>query len=68
MLLVPATPTLPISTTSTSNNENVEPKYSKRPKTESSFGRNFVIIFLIEICDINYLDDLNKNLVQIFII
>ena len=50
-----AAPTLHISTASTSNNNNVEPRRNKMPRIESSFGADFVTIFLTENVDVNYL-------------
>ena len=46
------TPTLPTGTPT--SNENIEPRCSKRPRMESSFGLHFMIIFLAENSDINF--------------
>ena len=59
------TPTLPISIASTTDNKNVIPRHNKRLIAESSFGLDFVTIFLTENGDINYVDDLNENFVQV---
>jgi len=66
--VLPSIPALSISTASTSNNENVESRCNKWPRIESYFGHDFVTIFLTENGDANYLDDMNKNFVQVFIL
>jgi len=57
-----------LTTTSANSNENVEPRCSKRTKTESFFRPNFVTIFLTKGGEINDLDDLNENFVQVSIL
>jgi len=58
-----ATPLSVVNNASTSNNEYVEPRCSKRPRTISSFGPDCVTIFLIKNHDINYLDYFNENFI-----
>jgi len=43
------------------NNDNVEPRRTKKPRFEPPFGPDFMIVFLVENSDINCLDDLNEN-------
>ena len=49
---------VPVSTCSSSVKDSVnEPKRSKRPKIETSFGPNFLTNFLNEDFDVNFLSD-----------
>ena len=53
--VLPTTPALRASVASTSNNnENLEPRHSKRPRFESSFGSDFVTVLLIKNDYLNY--------------
>ena len=58
---LPVASTLRTSTASTSKIENAKPRCSKKPRIESSFGPDFVTIFLTENSNRNYLDGLNEN-------
>ena len=60
--------TLLVSTAFTSSNENVEPRLSRRTRTESSFHLDFMTIFLTKSGEINELDDLEENFVHVFIL